>query len=157
MKDKPKDRKPERLVLRRSSLHGIGAFARRRVRRGRRVIEYLGERLTAAGVQARYDARAADDAHTFLFQLGESRYIDASVRGNAARFINHSCQPNCEAQQDGDRIFIVAIRNIQPGVELTYDYALEIERGHSEARRRRFACRCGASRCRGTMLRRRGR
>ena len=154
MKARLKGRKTGRFVLRRSPLHGLGAFARRRIRRGSRVIEYLGERLTAAAVRARYDARAADDAHTFLFQLDESSYIDASVGGNAARFINHSCRPNCEAQQDGARIFIVAIRNIQPGVELTYDYALEIERGHSEARRRRFACRCGAPRCRGTMLRR---
>jgi uncharacterized protein len=133
-------------------VHGRGVFARRRIRRGSRIIEYVGERLDAAAVEARYGGAAAEDPHTMLFSLGSGDSIDASVGGNAARFINHSCAPNCEAVQEGDRIFIYAIRNISPGAELGYDYALQIERNASAARRRQYGCRCGAPSCRGTVL-----
>jgi len=136
-------------------VHGRGLFAARRIRPGVRIIEYTGERLDDAEVDARYDESAAEDPHTLLFRTGPHSVIDASVGGNAARFVNHSCRPNCETRQEGDRIFIFAIRNIQPGVELTYDYSLEIEAGHSAARARAYACRCGAPRCRGSMLERR--
>ena len=87
-----------------------------------------------------------------LFHVEGDRYIDASVNGNDARFINHSCQPNCETEVADGGIWIRAIRNIQPGVELTYDYSLEIERRPSRKRRDEYACRCGATTCRGTML-----
>ena len=87
-----------------------------------------------------------------LFSLDSGDSIDASVGGNAARFINHSCAPNCEAIQEGDRIFIFAIRNIAPGVELAYDYALQIEANPSAARLRQYGCRCGAPTCRGSVL-----
>ena len=87
-----------------------------------------------------------------LFSLDSGDTIDASVGGNAARFINHSCAPNCEAIQEGDRIFIFAIRNIPPGAELAYDYALQIEANPSAARLRQYECRCGAPTCRGTVL-----
>jgi len=136
-------------------VHGRGLFAIRRIRPGTRIIEYTGERLSDAEVDARYDGAAAEDPHTLLFRIGPRSVIDASVGGNAARFANHSCRPNCETRQEGDRIFIFAIRNIQPGTELSYDYSLEIESRHSAARAREFACRCGAPRCRGTMLERR--
>ena len=144
-----------RYIVRISPVHGRGLFAARRIRPGVRIIEYTGERLDDAEVDARYDESAAEDPHTLLFRTGPRSVIDASVGGNAARFANHSCQPNCETRQEGDRIFIFAIRNIQPGVELTYDYSLEIEAGHSAARARAYACRCGAPRCRGSMLERR--
>jgi len=144
-------------VVRHSPVHGRGLFAARRIRPGARIIEYTGERLNEAEVDARYHGPAAEDPHTLLFQVGRRCYIDASVGGNAARFINHCCQPNCESRQEDDRIFIFAIRNVQSGVELTYDYSLEIEPGHSAARARAYVCRCGAPRCRGTMLARRGR
>ncbi len=140
------------ISVRRSRVHGRGVFAARRIRRGARVLEYVGERLDAAAVEARYPGRAAEDPHTLLFQIDENICIDASVGGNAARFINHSCDPNCEALQDGDRIFIHAVRSIAPGAELSYDYSLQIESGHSAARARRYACRCGSAKCRGTML-----
>ena len=136
---------------RRSRIHGTGVFATRRIRAGRILIAYLGQVLTEAEVDARY-GDDADDPHTFLFGCGNHRYVDASVGGNAARFINHSCDPNCETELSDGTIWIRAIRNIQPGAELTYDYALEIERGASRARRSRYACRCGAPKCRGTML-----
>ena len=85
-----------------------------------------------------------------LFSLDSGDTIDASVGGNAARFINHSCAPNCEAIQEGDRIFIFAIQNIPPGAELAYDYALQIEANPTPARLRQYGCRCGAPTCRGT-------
>jgi len=152
-----RDRRGPRFVVRHSGVHGRGLFASRRIRPGARLIEYTGERLSEAEVAARYPGRAAEDPHTLLFVVDRNTTIDASVGGNAARFINHSCQPNCEARLEGDRIFIHAIRNIQPGVELNYDYGLVIEPGYSAARARAYACRCGAPRCRGTMLARRGR
>jgi SET domain-containing protein len=153
MKKTPRPRPSRRIVVRRSKVHGRGVFAARRIRPGARIVEYIGERLDEAAVDARYGGAAAEDPHTMVFQTGPDAFIDASVGGNAARFINHSCRPNCEALQEGDRIFIHAIRNIQPGLELTYDYSLEIEPGGSAARARLFACHCGAPRCRGTMLR----
>lgn len=137
---------------RRSAIHGDGVFATRRIRAGRKLIEYAGQVLTSKAVEARYDEAAADDPHTLLFHVGGDRYIDASVGGNDARFINHSCDPNCETEVSDGRVSIRAIRNIQPGAELTYDYALEIEKGASRSRRSRYACRCGAATCRGTML-----
>lgn len=145
--------RPGRLFrIKRSPVHGVGAFACRRIRRGQHVAEYVGQRLTGDEVEARYDERAADDPHTFLFWLGGDAYVDASIGGGDARFINHSCAPNCEIDLTGDRISIRARKNIQPGVELTYDYALEIEDDAPPSRRALFACRCGAARCRGTML-----
>lgn len=137
---------------RHSKIHGTGVFATRRIRPGRTLIAYLGEILTEAEVDARYAGDDAEDPHTFLFGCGKGRYVDASVGGNDARFVNHSCDPNCEAELSDGVIWIRAIRNIQPGAELTYDYCLEIERDASRARRSRYACRCGAAKCRGTML-----
>jgi SET domain-containing protein len=116
------------------------------------LIAYAGEILTEAQVEARYDEAAAEDPHTLLFHVEGDRYIDASVGGNDARFINHSCDPNCETEVSDGKIWIRAIRNIQPGAELTYDYWLEIEDGASRRRRSQYACRCGAAKCRGTML-----
>ena len=137
---------------RRSSIHGFGVFATRRIRRGRSLIDYAGQLLNSGAVQARYDEDAADDPHTLLFQVSDDLYVDATNGGNDARFINHSCDPNCEAVVSDGAIFIQAIRNIQPRSELTYDYALEIEEGYSPARKRLYGCRCGAETCRGTML-----
>jgi uncharacterized protein len=137
---------------RRSAIHGLGVFATRRIRAGRILTAYEGQALTAAQVRARYGDDDADDPHTLLFHLGGDRYIDATVGGNDARFINHSCNPNCDPEVSDGAIWIRAIRNIQPGVELTYAYSLEIEKRASRERRSRFACRCGARQCRGTML-----
>lgn len=135
-----------------SKIHGFGVFATRRIRAGRILIAYLGQVLTSAEVRARYMDDDADDPHTFLFQLGDGRSVDAGVGGNDARFINHSCDPNCEPELSDGVIWIRAIRNIQPGVELTYDYSLQIEKRASRSRRSRYACHCGTARCRGTML-----
>lgn len=78
--------------------------------------------------------------------------IDAAVNGNEARWINHSCAPNCDAVVDDKRIWIETIRDVQVGEELAYDYALVLKERHTAAAKRRFPCNCGARSCRGTML-----
>jgi SET domain-containing protein len=138
--------------LRTSPIHGQGVFALRRIRKGRRLIEYAGERITPEAADLRYDDDAMDRPHTFLFTVDARTVIDAAVSGNQARFVNHSCDPNCEAVDNGGRIFIEALRNIRPGEELTYDYHLEREGRWRREWVARYACRCGAPSCRGTLL-----
>ena len=139
-------------VVRRSRLHGKGAFAARRIRKGRRIIEYIGERISHEEADRRYAPDGKGPYHTFLFTVDKHTVIDAAVGGNKARFINHSCDPNCEAVEEDGRIFIEAIKNIQPGVELTYDYGFETDEPITEEDRRMYPCRCGAPNCRGTIL-----
>jgi SET domain-containing protein len=138
--------------VRRSRIHGRGVYATRRIRKGTRVIEYVGERISHEEADARYDRKGEDDGHTFLFVVNDDLCIDAGVGGNAARFINHSCNANCETVIEDDRVFIDAIRTIQPGDELGYDYQLTWESTDDPAELELYACRCGAPQCRGTML-----
>ena len=140
------------LEVRHSRVHGRGVFALRRIRQGTRVIEYQGERVSHAKADRRYEGRDHDDHHTFLFILDARTVIDAGVGGNEARFINHSCEPNCESVIESDRIFIYATRTIEPGEELAYDYQIQRERDDPPNVDELFACRCGAPACRGTML-----
>lgn len=138
--------------LRKSPLQGLGAFATRRIPAGVRLIEYAGERMTPAEADARYPDDDVGRHHTFLFMIDDAVVIDAAVDGNAARFINHSCDPNCDAVIDEGRIWIETIRDIAPGEELAYDYAYILEERHSPAAKRRYPCNCGAVNCRGTIL-----
>ena len=94
--------------VRSSPIHGRGGFAVRRIPKGTRIAEYVGERLTAEELDRRYEDATGEDGHTFLFHAGEDLYIDASSGGNDARFINHSCEPNCESEVEDDRVWIVA-------------------------------------------------
>jgi SET domain-containing protein len=147
-------RKEPLLVVRDSGIHGRGVFAARPIRRGRRVVEYTGERISHQKADRRYDDERMDWHHTFLFTVDRRTVVDASRGGNEARFINHSCEPNCEAWNIGGRIWIVALREIAPGEELTYDYNYEREEGEDDAAAaRRYPCRCGAPNCRGTIVR----
>jgi len=138
--------------VRNSRIHGKGVFALRRIRKGTRVTEYEGERVSHAEADRRYEHKADDDNHTFLFIVDGRTVIDAGVDGSDARFINHSCDPNCETVIENRRVFIEAIRTIQPGDELSYDYQIQREPGDPEDIDEVFACRCGAAGCRGTML-----
>src|SRR6266568_3467121 len=143
---------PAYFEIRESAIQGRGGFAVRRIRKGTRIIEYTGERVSNDEADRRYDDDAMEHPHTFLFTVDAHTIIDAAAGGNDARFINHSCDPNCEAVDDGGRIFIEALRNIRPGEELTYDYQLE-RLGHWRKEwAERYTCRCGAANCRGTLL-----
>lgn len=131
----------------------MGAFATRPIRKGTRLIEYVGKRIRQSVADARYDDDAMEHHHTFLFSVDAKTVIDASSGGNEARFINHSCEPNCEALLEGKRVFIEAIQNIEPGAELFYDYGLERDEPYQESWKELYGCKCGAAACRGTMIR----
>jgi hypothetical protein len=135
-----------------SPIHGRGVRALMPIKKGSRVIEYLGERVTHDEADRRYDLKGQDDGHTFLFIASNRTVIDAGVNGNEARYVNHSCAPNCETVIEKSRVFIEAIRDIKPGEELGYDYQLTWESTDDPAELANYACRCGAKRCRGTML-----
>jgi uncharacterized protein len=138
--------------IRPSPIHGLGAFATRRIRKGMRIIEYTGERLTPAAADARYDDDRSEHSYVLLFTVDRRTVIDAGVGGNEARYFNHSCAPNCEAVTEQRRVYLEALRTIAAGEELTYDYRLECGRWPAAEWERRYACRCGAATCRGTML-----
>lgn len=139
--------------IRASRIQGVGAFATRKIRNGTRLIEYTGELITSDEADRRYpDDESQARHHTFLFAIDDDVVVDAAVGGNEARFINHSCAPNCDAVIDDARIWIETIRDIKPGEELAYDYAFVLEERHTPAAKRRYPCSCGAPTCRGTIL-----
>ncbi len=146
---------PAQFRRRRSVRHGFGVFAVKPIAAGTRIIEYTGELISHDEGERRYPTAPdghEEPEHTYLLQLDEARVIDANVGGNDARYINHSCAPNCEPMPAGDHMWIVSVRRIAPGEELGYDYAIELDEPHTPARKRRFPCRCGARTCRGSML-----
>jgi len=138
--------------VRYSAIHGYGVFALRRIRKGTTVLEYLGDRVTHDQADARYENKDPKDNHTFLFTVDAHTVIDAGVGGNEARYVNHGCDPNCQSVSLNKRIFIEAIRTIQPGEELAYDYRIPRDDDDPADVEAIFACRCGAQRCRGSML-----
>ena len=138
--------------LRTSEIQGTGAFAVTDIPRGTRIIEYTGEKITNREADRRYDDEKMDRHHTFLFTLNSRYIVDAAVGGNEARFINHSCDPNCEAVIERGRIYIEAKRHIPPGTELSYDYAYERTEEHTEEDEKLYFCRCGSDKCRGSIL-----
>ena len=139
--------------LRESPIAGVGAFATQRIKKGTRIIEYTGERISNAEADRRYDEDKMKSHHTFLFTLTSRTVVDAAVGGNESRFINHSCAPNCEAViEDGKRIYIEALADIPVGAELVYDYQYERMDDHTVTDERFYACSCGAPECRGTIL-----
>jgi uncharacterized protein len=135
------------IEVRESTVHGRGVYAAQFISKGKCIIEYTGERVS-------WEAAPDDphDPHTFNFGLENGDVINPIIGGNEARWINHSCDPNCEAVEEDDRVFIYAMCNIQPGEELLYDYHMELDEPITEASKRKFACHCGASNCRGTMI-----
>jgi SET domain-containing protein len=145
-------KKQEWFAIRPSLMHGWGAFALRTIPSGTRLIEYAGARITPAEADERYPDTPNSDHHTYLFAIDDDIVIDASVDGNDARFINHSCDPNCDAVVEDGRIWIETIRNVGPGEELAYDYAFVLPERHTPAAKRRYPCHCGSARCRGTIL-----
>jgi hypothetical protein len=142
----------ELIEVRRSNVHGLGVFAAKRIPKGTRIIEYVGERVSHDEADRRYEEKDANDSHTFLFIVDSKTVIDAGVDGNDARFFNHSCDPNCESTVAKRRVYIEALRDIEAGAELTYDYQIQREDDDPDNIDDVFACRCGFPQCRGTML-----
>lgn len=138
--------------LRTSKIQGTGAFAIRPIRKGTRVIEYTGQRISWRTADKRYDDEKMGRHHTFLFTVDEKVVIDGAVQGNDAAYINHSCDPNCEAITDRKRIFIEAKKAIPAGAELVYDYQYERSDDHTPGDEKFYACRCGSPKCRGSIL-----
>jgi uncharacterized protein len=147
-----KGRSGPRIKMRESKIHGRGVFATRAIPKGARLVEYKGERITWKQADQRYPDDPDAPSHTFLFAVGEKVVIDANRKGNVARWINHSCDPNCEAVEDDGRIFIEAIRDIRRGEELGYEYNITFDERHTKALKRRYRCLCGSKDCRGTLL-----
>lgn len=145
-----RSRATECVIVKRSRIHGRGVFARKPFRKGQCIIEYTGRRRLWADVPDELD-----DPRMYFFGIGDGKWvIDPSVDGNAARFINHSCDPNCEIRETRRRIFIHALRGINPGEELFYDYHLETDDDVPRTKEieRECPCYCGSPDCRGTLL-----
>jgi uncharacterized protein len=141
-------------LVRTSGIHGRGVFSLRRIRKGTRILEYTGERISNKEADRRYDDDKMKRHHTFLFTLDSKTCIDGSIKtgGGDASFINHSCEPNCEAVITGKKIFIHALHTIEPGTELAYDYKYE-RTGRNDAKLEKFyVCKCGAPSCRGSIM-----
>ena len=150
---------PRRIAARRSPIHGNGVFALVDIPKGTELIEYRGKRLTHAQADRLY-ANTTDTGHTFLFTLNDRYVIDANSDGNIARWINHSCKPNCRAlleEDEGgdrrkDRVLIETLRPLAAGEELTYDYGIVLDERITPRLKAIWACRCGARNCSGTLL-----
>ena len=141
-----------KLVVRRSGVHGKGVFAAQPLRAGERLLEYKGQRISWKEAVRRHPHNPDEPNHTFYFALEDGRVIDGNVDGNSARWINHSCAPNCEAEKIDGRVFMQALRDISADEELFYDYGLVIDERRTKKLQKEYACRCGARKCRGTML-----
>ena len=150
---------PKKIERRQSSIHGNGVFATAAIAKGERVVRYKGEVRRHADVDAEY-AGHDETGHTFLFSLNDEWVIDANRDGNVARWINHSCAPNCEAIQEEnakgkkhkDKVYIHALRDIAAGEELSYNYGIVIDEPYTPELKKLWECRCGSAKCTGTML-----
>ena len=141
-----------RIQTRRSGVHGKGVFALHDLAEGETLIEYIGEVITWKEALRRHPHDPKDPNHTFYFHMDEKHVIDAKHGGNSSRWINHSCKPNCEADETDGRVFIKALRNIKAGEELFYDYGLIIDAKYTPKLLAEYPCWCGAKSCRGTLL-----
>lgn len=141
-------------TVRRSKLHGNGVFAARKIPAGTRIVEYGGARISAEEADRRHPTNPDDPFHTFFFALSSGQVIDGGDQGNDARWINHSCTPNCESEEGrhGKRVYIVAREDIVRGQEIFYDYGLVLEGRITKQMKRDYLCLCATVDCRGTML-----
>jgi SET domain-containing protein len=148
-------RVPDRDFIRvgRSRIEGKGVFAKRKIPRGSRIIEYIGTRVPVAKLFAAVPGDGKPAA-VYAFRLNDTTVIDGARGGNDSRFINHSCDPNCETYCFDDHLYVYAMRDITRGEELTFDYRLGTENGRRSKKRDLVdhACRCGSPNCRGTMV-----
>lgn len=133
--------KSELYEVKPSRIHGTGVFARAEISEGTHLLEYVGERVTKEESLRRRQAN-----NFFVFTVTDDFDIDGAVDWNPARFINHSCGPNCEARMEDERIWIIALRDIAAGEELSFNYGYDLE-DYEE-----HPCRCGAPECIGFMV-----
>ena len=150
----PRRARAERIQVRRSGVHGKGVFALKAIPEGTRIIEYTGDVITWKEAQRRHPHDPDDPNHTFFFHIDDKRVIDGGTGGTRRSGSTTACDPNCEADEDEDagRVFIKALRDIEPGEELNYDYGLVLEGRQTKKVKKQFACHCGSRKCRGTML-----
>jgi SET domain-containing protein len=148
----PASKSTRRIQVRQSGVHGKGVFAVQDIPKGETVIEYVGEIISAQEAEDRHPHDPNDPNHTFYFQIDEDRVIDALHGGNSARWINHSCSPNCKPVVEDGRVFIKAKKDIKQGEELNYDYGLIIEERMTKKLMAQYPCWCGSPKCRGTLL-----
>jgi len=141
-----------RIQTKRSGVHGKGVFALTNIPKGEVIIEYKGDVITWQEAQDRHPHNPLEPNHTFYFHINEDHVIDGGVNGNSARWINHSCNPNCEADEIGEHVFIKSIKNIKAGEELNYDYGLIIDERYTPKLKAEYPCWCGSKKCRGTLL-----
>jgi SET domain-containing protein len=143
---------PSSVIVRKSAIQGRGVFAARAIEKGEKVVEYVGERITHAEAEERYDDERMRRHHTFVFSIDDVHCIDASVGGNEARFINHSCEPNAFTRVTRGRIFVIAARDLAKDEEVLYDYWYTTDDSYTaDDLKRLYPCRCGAATCRGTL------
>ncbi|MBS0467352.1 MAG: SET domain-containing protein-lysine N-methyltransferase [Proteobacteria bacterium] len=141
-----------RIQTRRSGVHGRGVFAMQDIAEGEVIIEYKGEVISWQEAQDRHPHDPEQPNHTFYFHIDDEHVIDGKHHGNCARWINHSCDPNCYADERGGRVFITALRNIAAGEELNYDYGLMVQERYTKKLKAEYPCWCGSRNCRGTLL-----
>ena len=141
-----------RIQTRRSGVHGKGVFAIQDIGEGETIIEYVGAIISWKEAQKRHPHDPSQPNHTFYFHIDEQHVIDGLIGGNSSRWINHSCDANCEADEEGGRVFIKALRDIAPGEELNYDYGLIIDERYTPKLKAEYPCWCNAKSCRGTLL-----
>ncbi len=140
------------IVVRRSSIHSWGIFARKDILRDTRIIEYVGERITKkesdrrAQLPLQRNKENSEHGAVYIFELNKRYDIDGYVPYNTARLINHSCSPNCEAVRIHGHIWIVAVRDIKKGEEITYNYGYNLDDYHEHP------CYCGSDNCVGYIL-----
>lgn len=139
-------------IVRNSAIHGRGVFATRNIPADTFVVEYEGERISEKQAAKRHGADPENPYHTFFFSLENGKMIDGGVDGSDARWINHACEPNCEAREEKKRVYIYTLRDIKRGEELNYDYGLVVDERQTKAVKKAYECRCGAASCRHTML-----
>jgi hypothetical protein len=137
----PGELETEMLVFKPSPIHGLGGFAKRAIRKGTRVVEYVGERISKSE-----SLRQCEGNNQFIFSLDQEGDLDGNVAWNPARYLNHSCAPNCEAELQDGHIWLVATRDIPVGEEVTFNY------GYDLVDYRDYPCRCGAPGCVGFIV-----
>jgi len=145
------------IEVRDSTIHGRGVYSTKKISKNDCIVEYLGQRISWKEALKRHPHDPLQPFHTFYFSLSNGKVIDGNVNGNDARWINHSCQPNCEAKEIKDqnnklRVYIFAKRHIKNNEELFYDYGLELDAEHTKEEQLNYQCLCGKKNCRKTML-----